>query len=154
MQINIKYTVHVHVVLPLASPFSFHPLVDFEFHHWTLLKRNPPHCLIKTPQHFTTIYSSSMWFTRREIDLMVSKRQTYIGEFFKILLYKLLGMFGYFIPNLLAWQSKETVNSLQTTLDPFLHEHQQQKSESSSLFHKTILGTSESQAGIHVGKGQ
>ena len=24
---------------PLTSPFSFNPLMDFEFHHWTLLER-------------------------------------------------------------------------------------------------------------------
>ena len=29
----------VYLYSPLTSPFSFNPLMDFEFHHWSLLKR-------------------------------------------------------------------------------------------------------------------
>ena len=29
----------VYLYSPLTSPFSFNPLMDFEFHHWPLLKR-------------------------------------------------------------------------------------------------------------------
>ena len=34
-----QYRYIVYWYSPLTSPFSFNPLMDFEFHHWALLKR-------------------------------------------------------------------------------------------------------------------